>query len=45
MKSRLFVPGKMAQLVEELATMLDDLSSSHRTYMVEGENLCLQAVL
>lgn len=27
--------GKMAQQVEELATLLDDLSSSHRTHVVE----------
>lgn len=45
MKSGFVVSGKMAQQVEELATLLDDLSSSHRTHVVEGENLCLQVVL
>lgn len=35
----------MAQQVEELATLLDDLSSSHRSHVVEGENPCLQVAL
>lgn len=45
MKSGFIVSGKMAQQVEELATLLDELSSSHRTHVVEGENPCLQVAL